>query len=198
MSFPFLDAASRHGKLFLNRPEFDVPMRQLSFVLAFALTSPATAGDGDGDAYFETRIRPVLVANCYPCHSAAAGKSKGGLRLDTRDSVRWRRARPGHCAQQARRQSADSSDSLRRRPENAARRQTTRRRDRRLRSMGDIRRRRPAPPGEFQCGGARLVGIPAVAPDRRPRNRRLPSTHFCYSDSRKRAGRSLHPPIRGH
>jgi hypothetical protein len=33
--------------------------------------------------FFEARIRPVLVESCYPCHSAAAGKSKGGLTLDT-------------------------------------------------------------------------------------------------------------------
>lgn len=38
--------------------------------------------------FFEKRIRPVLVAHCYSCHSAAAGKSEGGLQLDSRDGVR--------------------------------------------------------------------------------------------------------------
>ncbi len=37
--------------------------------------------------YFETRIRPVLVEHCYPCHGAAPDKAKGGLRLDTRAAV---------------------------------------------------------------------------------------------------------------
>ena len=37
--------------------------------------------------FFETRIRPVLIAKCYACHSEAArsnGKLKGGLLLDSR------------------------------------------------------------------------------------------------------------------
>jgi hypothetical protein len=37
--------------------------------------------------FFESKIRPLLIANCYGCHSVSAGKSKGGLKLDTRDSM---------------------------------------------------------------------------------------------------------------
>ncbi|HYV31913.1 MAG TPA: DUF1549 domain-containing protein, partial [Candidatus Binatia bacterium] len=37
--------------------------------------------------FFETRIRPVLVDNCYKCHSQGAEKVKGGLLLDTREGV---------------------------------------------------------------------------------------------------------------
>ena len=37
---------------------------------------------------FETKIRPVLVENCYKCHSVKAGKSKGGLLLDTKAGIR--------------------------------------------------------------------------------------------------------------
>src|SRR5262245_56983014 len=39
-------------------------------------------------AFFEKKIRPVLVDSCYKCHSADAEKIKGGLTLDTRDSTR--------------------------------------------------------------------------------------------------------------
>jgi len=39
-------------------------------------------------AFFETRIRPILVSQCYECHSEAAKKRKGGLWLDTRDGLR--------------------------------------------------------------------------------------------------------------
>src|SRR6188768_313768 len=39
-------------------------------------------------AFFESRIRPVLVKNCYECHSVEAGKSKGGLQLDTKHGIR--------------------------------------------------------------------------------------------------------------
>ncbi len=37
--------------------------------------------------FFESRIRPVLVEHCYPCHSAAAPRIRGGLRLDTAASL---------------------------------------------------------------------------------------------------------------
>jgi hypothetical protein len=37
--------------------------------------------------FFETRVRPVLANNCYKCHSQQAEKVKGGLMLDTRDSL---------------------------------------------------------------------------------------------------------------
>src|SRR5205823_653036 len=38
--------------------------------------------------FFETKIRPVLVQHCYKCHSAGAGKSRGDLLVDTRESIR--------------------------------------------------------------------------------------------------------------
>ncbi|WP_009961397.1 PSD1 and planctomycete cytochrome C domain-containing protein [Verrucomicrobium spinosum] len=37
--------------------------------------------------FFEARIRPVLVEHCYECHSAEAGKAKGGLVVDTREGL---------------------------------------------------------------------------------------------------------------
>ncbi|MBI5757263.1 MAG: PSD1 domain-containing protein [Planctomycetales bacterium] len=40
----------------------------------------------EGLEFFEKRIRPVLVENCYECHSAGK-KTKGGLALDTRDAT---------------------------------------------------------------------------------------------------------------
>ena len=39
-------------------------------------------------AFFESKIRPVLVKHCYECHSAESGKSKGGLMLDTKHGIR--------------------------------------------------------------------------------------------------------------
>jgi hypothetical protein len=50
---------------------------------------PAAAEDrAEGVAFFETKIRPVLVEKCYPCHSSRAERLKGGLRLDTREGIR--------------------------------------------------------------------------------------------------------------
>jgi len=43
-----------------------------------------SAADAAGVAFFEQKIRPVLVEHCYECHSDQAKKIKGGLRLDSR------------------------------------------------------------------------------------------------------------------
>jgi hypothetical protein len=54
---------------------------------AALLSSPslcAAGPDPKGVEFFESKIRPVLVEQCYKCHSTQAGKSKGGLTLDTR------------------------------------------------------------------------------------------------------------------
>src|SRR4051794_36584115 len=37
--------------------------------------------------FFEGKIRPLLTAKCYKCHSVTEGKSKGGLILDTREGL---------------------------------------------------------------------------------------------------------------
>jgi Protein of unknown function (DUF1549)/Protein of unknown function (DUF1553)/Planctomycete cytochrome C len=39
-------------------------------------------------AFFESKVRPVLVEHCYACHSSEKGKRKGGLWLDTRTGLR--------------------------------------------------------------------------------------------------------------
>jgi hypothetical protein len=58
-------------------------------LIALALLPPsARAGENEGLAFFEARVRPVLVEHCYPCHSAAAKKQKGKLLLDSRDGLR--------------------------------------------------------------------------------------------------------------
>ncbi len=35
--------------------------------------------------FFETKIRPVLIKECYGCHSNQSGNVRGGLRLDTKE-----------------------------------------------------------------------------------------------------------------
>ncbi len=52
--------------------------------IARGTTAPAPAPDAAGLEFFEKRIRPLLAEHCYECHSAGQ-KTKGGLRLDTRD-----------------------------------------------------------------------------------------------------------------
>jgi dienelactone hydrolase/Ca2+-binding EF-hand superfamily protein len=38
-------------------------------------------------AFFEKKIRPVLIKSCYECHSAEADKLKAGFALDSRDAL---------------------------------------------------------------------------------------------------------------
>ena len=53
------------------------------------LSSHASAGeDVQGIAFFESKIRPVLVERCQQCHSESLSKPKGLLRVDTRDGLR--------------------------------------------------------------------------------------------------------------
>src|SRR5580693_2364278 len=48
---------------------------------------PAGPISADDSNFFEAHIRPVLVNECYKCHSHDADKIKGGLMLDTREGV---------------------------------------------------------------------------------------------------------------
>ena len=50
-------------------------------LLVACLHAPALGAESDpaGVTFFEQKIRPVLVKECYGCHSANAKKLKGGL-----------------------------------------------------------------------------------------------------------------------
>lgn len=59
------------------------------FCVLFVLACSPLAAEPVNPAqleFFEKKIRPVLVENCYSCHSAKE-KIKGGLRLDTKDAT---------------------------------------------------------------------------------------------------------------
>ena len=47
-------------------------------------TTLAQKISADDLKFFETKVRPVLVRECYSCHSDQAGQKKGGLLLDTK------------------------------------------------------------------------------------------------------------------
>src|SRR5437016_5269154 len=58
---------------------------------AYAGGSPIPPPDLKGVKFFEDKIRPVLVQQCYQCHSTDAQKAKklrGGLFLDSREGLR--------------------------------------------------------------------------------------------------------------
>ena len=53
---------------------------------AGAVGTHIQAGESDL-AFFESKIRPLLVDHCHSCHSLKSGKKKGGLLLDARESL---------------------------------------------------------------------------------------------------------------
>ncbi|MFI5457619.1 MAG: PSD1 and planctomycete cytochrome C domain-containing protein [Isosphaerales bacterium] len=55
-------------------------------ICAMVATS-AWAGTDEATAFFESRIRPVLVEHCYKCHSGRTRAPKGGLRLDSGEAL---------------------------------------------------------------------------------------------------------------
>jgi mono/diheme cytochrome c family protein len=52
-----------------------------------APVAPAQTPSAAGVEFFESKIRPIFVNNCYQCHSSQAPKLKGGLSLEFRESV---------------------------------------------------------------------------------------------------------------
>jgi len=60
-------------------------------ILAIASVAGAAVRAAEPSAedveFFERHIRPILVVQCYDCHSAKAKKLKGGLMLDSRAGV---------------------------------------------------------------------------------------------------------------
>jgi hypothetical protein len=56
--------------------------------LLLLAASPCAFGqapDRDGIAFFETKIRPVLVEHCFKCHTGK--KAKADLHLDSRGAM---------------------------------------------------------------------------------------------------------------
>src|ERR1700676_4161699 len=68
------------------------PRLLVVFAIALGVAVPAVLGQTAprNDAalldFFEKKVRPVLVNNCYNCHSANTN-SKGGLRVDDRNGL---------------------------------------------------------------------------------------------------------------
>jgi hypothetical protein len=57
-------------------------------ILLLSLTLLTAPPDQSPDfAFFESKIRPVLVSKCYRCHSAELSAPKGDFALDTKDAL---------------------------------------------------------------------------------------------------------------
>ena len=90
-----------------------------SFAVALVAARPSRAERGfdvESVEFFEKKVRPLLVDNCYNCHSANTN-AKGGLRVDDRNGLlQGGEQRAGGRPRQAREEPADpgcSSDGRR-------------------------------------------------------------------------------------
>jgi hypothetical protein len=45
------------------------------------------AGEAEAAAFFEAKVRPILISQCFACHSEGSGAAKGGLKLDSRANL---------------------------------------------------------------------------------------------------------------
>src|SRR6266852_9662976 len=65
--------------------------RRYSPALLMLLAAPVLVRADGPDAaaleFFEKQVRPVLIDNCYRCHSDAKDKPKGKLRVDSRAAI---------------------------------------------------------------------------------------------------------------
>ena len=55
--------------------------------LAVVGLSLGTEPTQEGIAFFEKKIRPMLVQHCYKCHSANSEKVRGELLVDTKTGL---------------------------------------------------------------------------------------------------------------
>ena len=101
------------------------PLRRWSWavVLAILITGPLRGQDDQPRdeeelAWFEAKIRPVLVERCYECHSAESqdqNNLKGSLFVDSREGIAQRRRQwTGDRPRRSGWQSADGGHPLRR------------------------------------------------------------------------------------
>lgn len=61
----------------------------LSLLVLFALSTMSSAAEPSVDdiAFFEAKVRPLLIKHCYECHSKHSKTVQGGLRLDNLESL---------------------------------------------------------------------------------------------------------------
>ena len=66
---------------------FLMPRRACQLLILLLVLAPALRA-ADGVAFFEVKVRPLLIARCYECHSAEK-EIKGELALDAKAG--WQR-----------------------------------------------------------------------------------------------------------
>ena len=65
-------------------------MAAILFLAAAAVPRPMPAAekpDPAGVEFFEKKIRPMLIKQCYSCHSVEAKKNRGDLYVDSKEGL---------------------------------------------------------------------------------------------------------------
>lgn len=73
--------------MFRIRPNYLRRIILVALIVLRAASCLCAADNLSATDYFEKNVRPVLVDNCYSCHSQKAEKVKGGLNLETREGL---------------------------------------------------------------------------------------------------------------
>lgn len=71
-----------------ENPPANAPAENSDSLPIASTSAPPVAISGEDAAFFEAKIRPVLVEHCYSCHAADAKIVRGGLLVDSRDAIR--------------------------------------------------------------------------------------------------------------
>lgn len=56
----------------------------LRFSIPYFLSAAWSCAQPNTPEFFESKVRPILVKNCFACHSQALAKPMGGIRVDTK------------------------------------------------------------------------------------------------------------------
>jgi len=63
-----------------------ITMKTIVLFSSFLFASFAVAGEVEDFAFFEAKVRPLLIEHCYSCHSKDAKKVRGELLLDSKEA----------------------------------------------------------------------------------------------------------------
>ena len=91
------DPLRPHRSLPVLFPNLLLPalMRRPALIALLAMTT-ATVTAEDGVAFFESKVRPLLVKHCYECHGVE--KQKNDYRLDIK-AVALKHVKPGQSSE---------------------------------------------------------------------------------------------------
>ena len=87
-AFVRISLAAGFASSFFGSPVATAQDPQGSDLLAISERSPESNLTPEQLDFFESKIRPVLIENCYRCHATSEQSVRGGLSVENRDALR--------------------------------------------------------------------------------------------------------------